>query len=185
VKRNNTVVGVTSEYPGAKCQFYSVGFEICPEDFMHKSLVGIDPGVKTGVAIWGGGVFRLIQVQYPPKREIGRVNRLSLIADTFAFNGGIGGYIPLAATVTVEDAAFGQRYGQVALAENRAAAVLGLRWICNPIIIVNPATARKVVFGNGRQKASELWKDTGLPSDCLEAMALAFFSVYQERFNDL
>ena len=78
----------------------------------------------------------------------------------------------------VEGASYGDRFGQVKLAEVRCGFSLGLSEKGIPVTIVAPKTPRKAVFGNGNIGAGDVW--TTLDHNAADALCLALYPFYRE-----
>ena len=78
--------------------------------------------------------------------------------------------------VVVEGASYGDRFGQVKLAEVRAGFALGCSESGLPVTTVAPKTPRKVVFGDGNKGAWDVWM--GLNHNASDALCLALYPFY-------
>ena len=75
----------------------------------------------------------------------------------------------------IEHAAFAAMYGQVALAENRTAALVALlRANTLQIDVPTPGTIRKYVYGTAKDRAEEIWPD--LPKDAASSLCCAVYA---------
>ena len=129
-----------------------------PNDY--TTFVGIDPGTRNmGLAIFHGVIGKAFDIKVPKAED--RVISMQyiqesvhyLLTEQWADGASKGRWL-----VFIEDAAFGMKFGQVQLAESRAACMLYFAPLKAQIKIVAPARIRKVVFGDGRKKAQEVWK---------------------------
>jgi Holliday junction resolvasome RuvABC endonuclease subunit len=143
-----------------------------------KEAIGIDPGAAMGVC-WIPPKYRSMVVvwlvEMASKKDLGHIGRLIAIMNLFGEGGDIGVLLPVMIPVIVEGAAYSKAPGQVALAEHRAAAILGVAELADDIRVVPPATVRAAVMGNGRINPKQLWEDF-LPGDCADAVALAAYA---------
>lgn len=96
------------------------------------------------------------------------VQRMLKIAETVKFVIVHFGYKP---KLCIEGASYGDKYGQVELAEARASIVWALLPYCEEAKIVPPKKIRATVLGNGDLKSK--WK--GLPHDTLAALNCAYW----------
>lgn len=153
--------------------------QIVPPMEMNKQgiFLGVDPGTKNlGIAVLHTcnvvPECELFQVKLdrsddPITRVIGIHQLLSRVISWLCF--------PMYACI--EGASYADRYRQVELAEIRASAML---W-CNRngfnTKVVPPLTIRKDIFGNGKTKGRDIWKD--IPPDTADALGCAYFSLWK------
>lgn len=77
----------------------------------------------------------------------------------------------------VENAAFGAPFGQVPLAENRAAVIMELHEFgIDDILTIPPQSIRKEVFGSAKIRAEETWKEF-LPGNAASSLACALYGL--------
>jgi len=73
----------------------------------------------------------------------------------------------------IEGASYGSAYRQAELAEVRA---LSAHWFfthLSKVKVLAPSSIRKIVFGNGKTKAQEIW-ECNIPNDALAALSCAY-----------
>lgn len=128
-----------------------------PKEYI--TFVGIDPGTRNmGLCFIQNSSGIAFDVRMPPSPS--RPESFLLIQNTITYlmekywkDGFAKGYW----ITTIEDAAFGMRFGQVQLAESRCSAMMYFA-PHSMVSIIAPAKIRKTVFGHGRIKAEEYWK---------------------------
>jgi len=139
-----------------------------------RCVFGYDPGTtKMGVTwLWHGKLLvyevSIIRSPDPVVRIINTHHILDVCVKMFDF----------APILIIEGSSFGNNFRQVELAEVRASAVLwALHYNITPKIIP-PTTIRKVVFGNGKTKAEEVWSE--LPPNAASSLACAYYQIRKE-----
>lgn len=138
-------------------------------------IVGIDPGSrKLGISIICKEYFEVAYIQQ---------NRYELeIERALSIQNTIKQIVPIITEginiAIIEGASHGANFGQVQLAEIRAAIMLQLTKLGYQTYIVPPLSIRKAVFGNGRTKAKEEWKDIPPDSAASLACAIAYSSIF-------
>lgn len=141
-------------------------------DFIKKpfNVMGIDPGKNFGIALVGdGGVSVMNGVlddSIKPLREV---------AMHFIFEVMHPQLIDLA---VIEGASYGDRFGQVKLAEIRCGFALGCSELKIPVLITAPKTPRKAVFGSGNIGAWDVW--INLNHNAADALCLAMYGLMKE-----
>ena len=162
------------KYETIKCsiEFYEIGIDI---PVSSGTYIGIDPGtVHLGIAqvnqfksmVWEITLIR------NPNPVIRILDMKDILQSVLYMN---NSYIPT--HVTIEGVSFADTYRQVELAEQRAATVIYLKELFSSIQeirIVAPNSIRKKVFGNGKTKAQDVWKD--IPPNAASALACAYYS---------
>ena len=162
------------KYASPKCsiEFYEINTEF---PISSGTYIGIDPGtVHLGIAqvnqfksmAWEITLIR------NPNPVIRILDMKDILQSVLYMN---NSYIPTDATI--EGASFADTYRQVELAEQRAATVIYLKEMFSSIQeirIVAPNSIRKKVFGNGKTKAQDVWKD--IPPNAACALACALYS---------
>ena len=154
-----------------------------PDDVWDKlvhakpmSIIGIDPGKNFGVAVVCSDgdnlaldVFngRLDDINYP----------LREVAFWFIQNF-ITGFNPTLTASVIEGASYGDKFGQVKLAEARTGFALGCSELGLSVTTVAPKTPRKVVFGSGNTGAWDVWLT--LNHNAADALCLALYPFYKE-----
>jgi Holliday junction resolvasome RuvABC endonuclease subunit len=123
----------------------------------NRCYIGIDPGqINMGAAFLHNETARICQI-----RLTTALDAVERVLWVLGFMDYFFSFIPDVPAeqcrAVIEGASQSELYGQVALAEARTAAIIGLlrRNICP--IVLPPGTVKKVVFGNGHAKASEFW----------------------------
>lgn len=138
-----------------------------------SSGLGIDPGDRNmGLALVSPpDKFSAIQITLDDAdNAVERItNTVTCLSDL------LSKWTVLPPVACVECAAYSKLYGQVALAENRSAAIMALMMKGVGLIEVPaPGTIRKVVFGNGKTKAENVWPQLG--GDSASALACAIYA---------
>jgi len=138
--------------------------------------IGVDPGVNFGLTI------------FPWERRVlsfhGTIN--NNIKDEPAFKSYEAMNEILATfsntqVVVIEGASYGDKYGQVALAENRSGFIVASRSADHTIIKLPPATIRKKVLGDGKLSGKAMCVNIdGNAADSIP-MALLAFSLCEEN----
>jgi len=140
-----------------------------------RCVFGYDPGTtRMGVACLWRTYLTVYEVETvrspdPVVRIVTNQSILNTCAKLFS-------YSPI---MIIEGSSFGNNFRQVELAEVRASAVL---WALQHNIvpkIVPPTTIRKAVFGNGKTKADEIWKE--LPPNAGAALSCAYYQLLTEQ----
>lgn len=144
-----------------------------PTPFINSRLrvMGIDPGKYFGIAIVGGGgtgqvKWGKMDDSQIPLREVA----YHLIQSQIEI------YHP--DVVILEGASYGDRFGQVKLAEVRCGFALGVTERGIPIQILAPKTPRKTVFGHGDIGAWDVW--VRLDHNGADALCLALYPIFKE-----
>ena len=132
-------------------------------------FVGIDPGTKhLGIAVINESLIKLFQITIDrPKNPI---VRMKLIREIFAKC--VNSY-QYNTVLVIEGSAFSKAYREAELSEVRATAVWWGLGNGFDVFMFQPNTIRKVVFGNGKTKAQDVWKE--LPPDAANALACAWY----------
>jgi Holliday junction resolvasome RuvABC endonuclease subunit len=139
----------------------------------YTTFVGIDPGTRNmGIAIIHDRIGKAFDILIPKAPD--RVASMLMIQECIGYilNGWQDGISKGRWIVAVEDAAFGMKFGQVPLAESRAAAMLFFASKTQNVQIVAPMRVRKAVFGNGKIKAHDVWE---IAPNAGAALSLALF----------
>lgn len=76
----------------------------------------------------------------------------------------------------IEGASYGDQYRQVELAEARTVAMMWCRIKNFNTSVKPPLAVRRYVFGNGKIKGRDIWKN--IPPDCADALACAYWSLF-------
>lgn len=137
------------------------------------SIFAVDPGVNFGITIitpdskvnilWG------TLDKHPSHAEHG------LMAENLIIQL-VKRYKAEKAKFVLEGAAFNKAFGQVGLAEVRQGFYAGMRKFTEEFSVVPPMTARKVVFGNGRTQAGDIWPL--LNHNAADSLGLAYYGLY-------
>jgi|SRR6185295_17019553 len=160
-----------------RCVVYFGGTKIpFPFSSVLEGCLGIDPGqVNMGFAFGCGREATIYQVKFPSK--LGPVERLE---NTQILTHWILENAPIyCSSACVEYSAHGKTFGQSALAENRAAALLCVMVHSRfqTISVIPPLSIRKEVFGHGKIKAEEVWKkQLAKAPDGASALACALYA---------
>jgi Holliday junction resolvasome RuvABC endonuclease subunit len=148
-----------------------------PAPNSYTTFVGIDPGTRNmGLAIFHDLIGRAYEIKLPvaPDRTAGmlliQATLQYLIEENWADGYSRGRWL-----IWVEDAAFGMKFGQVQLAESRAASMLYFAPRCSKVSVIPPASIRKMVFGDGRKKAHEVW--TSISPNAAAAVSCAIYGM--------
>lgn len=162
------IVPLQLELSRAKVWFVPVAFDT--KEFDTAVYCGVDPGqVNSGLAVFTplSGTASIYQIECAS--SIDGVERIDQTVSVLRI------LLQLSASPeygVVEAAAHNALYGQSNLAEARTAAVAALMIERVPhISLLPPKSVRKAAFGNGDQKAEELWPK--LPKDAASALACA------------
>lgn len=161
--------------------FHSANTSLAARKFNY---IGFDPGTVN---------FGMAYLPCPPPdkpQRIARVFQIKLfrhitmperIANVICLLDGIFFANPLGDDhiCTIEGAAFGKQFRQIELAEQRATQAMWLMRRSCAILVPSIQTIRKVVFGAGKIKAQDAWKDI-LPKapDGASALACALFGAF-------
>lgn len=141
------------------------------------NVIGFDPGTAhLGIAMVWRTLVHLYEVEV--ERSMNPVER---ILATQAILSDCVHMFDYAPTMIIEGSSFGSNYRNTELAEVRASAIL---WAVNhevTPIVIPIMTIRKAVFGNGRQKAEETWKD--LPPNAASALACAYYKLKTDSIS--
>lgn len=140
--------------------------------FSHDlRVLAIDPGKNFGAAVLGRNQIPLVingvLSNAQPLREVAFTLVKELIRMHFP------------QILVLEGASYGDRYGQVKLAEIRAGFALGATEAGVEVKIVAPKTPRKVVFGSGDTQAMDVW--VALNHNAADALCLALYPYYAEK----
>jgi len=153
-------------------------------------FVGIDPGgVNSGIAMvaahFGDPVWavNLFQIKLPS--NLNPVRRIDLTRESVGRCLQSAHFRPAdyrqGIFTTVEYAAHGMPFGQVALAEARVGAIIAMQDLgfgdLVHIVTVPPMTIRKEVFGSGLCVGHVVWKSSEVQPDCLDGLANALFGI--------
>lgn len=118
--------------------------------------IGIDPGVNFGVTVLDGAIATVIWGRLPKQAhrymygswavEVSNALAELTVSKLSSPRWGV-----------VEDAAFNKSMGQVGLAEVRFGFFYGLsKWMLH-VDLMPPMSVRKLVFGDGRTQAMDVW----------------------------
>lgn len=122
------------------------------------TVVGIDPGTRHfGLAILHEDRGSAFDVTLPPSQN--RIENMQKIQE--CIRDLLDQYWKVGLSkdkwvVYIEDASFSMPFGQVQLAEGRAAAALYFAPTCT-VTLVPPLKIRKMVFGDGKKHAEKVW----------------------------
>lgn len=149
----------------------------CDARFHHFQVrapaIGIDPGDRNmGIAIVSPERnIRTYQIRFNDASDA--VERIIQTVSVTRAVLGEGGQNRIAC---VERAAFSKPFGQVALAENRSAAIQALLMEgIDDIVVPAPGSIRLIVFGSGTIKAENIWPELG--NDASSALACALYAL--------
>jgi len=135
-------------------------------------IVGIDPGRNYGFTILGpygtGWVYYGKMIKHDPDEAYTKY-----IIDDFVPS--MVGMYPIKFAV-VEGAAYDKTFGQVGLEAIRCGFYAGMERIC-PTDIAPPSTVRKVVFGNGKMQAMDVWYD--INHNAADSLAIALYAAHK------
>jgi Holliday junction resolvasome RuvABC endonuclease subunit len=140
---------LTQEWKGMK-----IRHAMCEKPFpMCENAVGIDPGSRNwGMGIVTEGVLSAYWGTLPKQEHSHQV-----FDYIYEF---ITNWFPPKHTskvCCVEGASYSDHFGQINLEDARLAFVQGFKALGKEVILVPPQTARKIVMGSGRVRASEVW----------------------------
>ena len=148
-----------------------------PAPNSYTTFVGIDPGSRNmGLAVFHDLIGRAYDIKLAVTPD--RISSMLLIQTVVNYlmeETWPDGYSRGRWLIWVEDAAFGMKYGQVQLAESRAASMLYFASRCSKVTVIPPASIRKMVFGDGRKKAHEVW--TEVSPNAAAAMSCAIYGM--------
>lgn len=149
------------------------------------TIVGIDPGPRNlGIALFHDPEVSpsfIYQIELTrPKEMIERIREIDNLLHHLAYREDLFSLDRISKLV-IEYAAHGAKGLQTELAEQRSACAI---WFVSrlthswnehntEILTVPPTKIRKTVFGDGRTKAKEVWKD--LPPDGADALGCAVY----------
>jgi len=151
-----------------------VEYEVSITNLGDKAtFIGCDPGsVNMAIAISSKNMAYLYQIKMT--RDANPVTRILRTRKAVkCCMPGMNNFLPT--FVTLEGSAHAG-WRTTEMAEVRAAIIMELLEYTYDIKVVTPNSIRKVVFGNGRTKAHEYWKDTQLPPDALAALSMMYYS---------
>ena len=135
-------------------------------DFVPSiGVIGIDPGKNFGLVYIGPNGTRVMNGKFDdsvhPLRE-----------GAFHFIQSVCRLVHPSLAI-LEGASYGDRFGQVKLAEVRCGFALGVSELGIPVEIVAPKSPRKVVFGSGDTVAMDVW--VSLNHNASDALCLALY----------
>lgn len=117
-----------------------------------ENAIGVDPGRRWGMGILLDGILYAYWGILPaPDKNIEYFDYISDFVATW-----LPKNIP-SKLVFVEGASYGEKFGQILLEDIRFSFELAFKKRGCEVSLVPPKTARKIVFGNGNTKASEIW----------------------------
>jgi len=132
--------------------------------------IGIDPGKNFGVSLLRHDFSMIMNGVLDDSvytlREMAFWMAQSLVQSTS----------PSLTVSIVEGASYGDRFGQVKLAEIRCGFELGFSELGLPVVIVAPKTPRKTVFGNGDIVAMDVWSQ--INHNASDALCLSLYPFY-------
>ena len=120
---------------------------------MCENAIGIDPGSRNfGMGIITDGALSVYWGTIPKQEH-------SHLVFDYIYDFVVNWFPPLhtSKVCCVEGASYSEHFGQINLEDARLAFVQGFKALGKEVILVPPLTARKVVMGNGRLKASDVW----------------------------
>jgi len=120
---------------------------------MCENAIGIDPGSRNfGMGIITDGALSAYWGTIPKQEH-------SHLVFDYIYDFIVNWFPPLhtSKVCCVEGASYSEHFGQINLEDARLAFVQGFKALGKEVILVPPLTARKVVMGNGRLKASDVW----------------------------
>ena len=135
-----------------------------------RRVMGIDPGKNFGLAVIGQNKNIILNGVLDDSKIPLRECAFHFIKNMIN--------IHEPREVVIEGASYGDRFGQVKLAEIRCGFALGSTEAGVPVIIVPPKTPRKAVFGSGNTEAMDVW--TTLNHNAADALCLALYPFYKE-----
>lgn len=137
-------------------------------------IIGIDPGANFGITILGEGMQPEVLNGTMPKGEhyeYGiRAYQMGQELYRVYHQPSKGPKISI-----IEGASYGDRFGQVGLAEIRFGFYLGLYTAGADVTIVAPTSIRKAVFGSGKTQAMDVW--ACLNHNGADSLAIALYSL--------
>lgn len=143
-----------------------------PDDILPNQGIGVDPGLKLGVAYVGGTDIAYSFRCYVNRGIVDTVNLLAIfqaVPELFVT------FASISTPTVVEGPAHNARYGQPLLGQIRGALLLGFHNAgFESVSEVAPLQIRKRVFGEGRIQPVEFWQSAGfIPADKDSADALS------------
>jgi Holliday junction resolvasome RuvABC endonuclease subunit len=160
-------------------KYSMTGFDDIPDELQDKldshpdlCSIGIDPGKNFGIAIVAKDGWSIMN---------GVLDDSTYTLREIAF--WMAGHIvndsdPKITIAVVEGASYGDRFGQVKLAEIRCGFALGISEKGIPVSIIAPKTPRKTVFGSGDIVAMDVWPT--INHNAADALCLALYPFYKE-----
>ena len=151
---------------------YTEWFVGKPDFLKHytRKVIGIDPGKNfgAGIIINNNIIIRngVLDDKKYPLRDIAFYYMQELCKE---FEPDV---------VVIEGASYGDRFGQVKLAEVRCGFALGASEKGFPVIIIAPKTPRKTVFGSGDKGAMDVWPT--INHNAADALCLALYPLFKE-----
>lgn len=138
--------------------------------------IGIDPGKNFGMAIISKDTCAIMNGVLTDTKY-----NLREVAFWLA-NYWVNVTNPIFNVAVIEGASYGDRFGQVKLAEIRCGFSLGISENKIPVNIIAPKTPRKDVFGDGNTGAWDVW--INLNHNAADALCLALYPFYTRRFYE-
>jgi len=152
----------------------SCGIEFSEFPFMFGIsgvVIGIDPGRNFGISIFGEGMEPEVCHGTMPA---GKHYEYGILA--FRMGQDLcKRYGDEAKIAIIEGASYGDKFGQVGLAEIRFGFYLGLYAAGADVTIVAPTSVRKTVFGSGKTQAMDIW--TSLNHNASDSLAILLYSL--------
>lgn len=145
------------KYPMKKTKSLKIGMGISKETvsfpqnyFCSFPIVGIDPGVNFGLSVLIHSSAFVFSGKIPEKDRMNyglwMYNLVCSVGETVK-------------AIYIEGASYGEKFGQIVLEQIRYSCFLAGKTIGVPAYYVPPLTARMIVFGSGKIKGSEVWKE--------------------------
>ena len=150
---------------------------------VKKPALGIDPGDRNmGVAlVYPPNYIVTAQVRFADAADAVEriINTVSVVTSILEAMDGVHDLDFKNVCAAVENAAVSKMFGQIELAENRAAAIQALLMKnVFRISVPPPGSIRKVVFGTAKQRAESIWPTLG--HDGSSALACALYALLKQ-----
>ena len=124
----------------------------------NQIVIGIDPGVNYGVTFLSKNFIGVLWGRLPRKQILVGFEALDLARTlSWAYQSKL--WIPFGAVpnVYIEGPSYGDTVGQPLLEQVRFGFAVGFHQAKCPVHYIPPMSARKLAFGSGKTKGSDVW----------------------------
>ena len=124
----------------------------------NQIIIGVDPGINYGITFLSKNLISVIWGRLPRKQtlvgfeaiDFARVMSWAYHPDAWLFSGRIP-------NVYIEGPSYGDTVGQPLLEQVRFGFAVGFHQDGCPVHYLPPMSARKLAFGSGKTKGSDVW----------------------------